>query len=191
MPHPYTPLTDAEFALLLPFLHGRSPRGRQVGDLRARLDGIFYLSSTIDPWRTLPERYGKPDTVSRWFRRLTATGFWSTLVERLARAPRRDPIHALRYRLCRACRRAARLLGLRFNARLRQLGLAEALPGPPWMVCNPNLSETIHAVCPPRTDSWLALGLAAMQARARLLRTLHRAAAGRSRIPRALRLGWS
>ncbi|MBR0648857.1 transposase [Roseomonas terrae] len=74
-------LTPLQFHALLPFILPRSPAGRQIGDLRARMNAIFHLACTTDPWRALPPEHGKPDTVSRYFRRLTHAGLWERLLE--------------------------------------------------------------------------------------------------------------
>jgi hypothetical protein len=58
------------------------------------------------------------------------------------------------------------------------LGLTKALPAPPWLLPDPDLSETLRRL--PPTDAETARSLA------RLLRF----AAGRRRIPRVLRLLW-
>ena len=71
MPHP-TPLTDLQFHALLPYILPRSPAGRQIGDLRARMDAIFSLACTTAPWRAIPPEHGNPDTIARYFRRLRA-----------------------------------------------------------------------------------------------------------------------
>ncbi|BFL63611.1 hypothetical protein ACX4MY_00100 [Roseomonas mucosa] len=90
--------------------------------------------------------------------------------------PRRPPRH--------------RILGLGLILLARRLDLRAALPGPPWLLPDPDLSQTLaRAKLPPFTGAYgtvtpyrrLVRGLAA----------LHRAAAGRARIPRSLRLGWA
>ena len=59
-------------------------------DPRARLDAIFWMAAHTRPWRAPPpwhalsERFGKPDTVSRQFRRWAKQGLWTRLLEALA-----------------------------------------------------------------------------------------------------------
>ena len=58
----------------------RRPAGRPIRDPRARLDAIFWLAAHTlpgrapPPWAALPARFGKPDTVSRQFRRWAKAG---------------------------------------------------------------------------------------------------------------------
>ena len=54
-PHPFRPLTDAEYALLsrhLPSIEGR--RGRPPQDRRRTLDAIFWIACSKGPWKDLP-----------------------------------------------------------------------------------------------------------------------------------------
>ncbi|MFC0409702.1 transposase [Roseomonas elaeocarpi] len=142
---PWTPLSDDAWAALLPYVLPRSGPGRPIRDLRARMDAIFHLASTTDPWRALPAEYGKAQTVSRYFRRLTHAGLWQRLLHALSGdslAPN-HPLRAIEYLICRACRRAYRLIGLPLVLLVRRLGLSTALPGPPWMLPDPDLSQTL------------------------------------------------
>jgi hypothetical protein len=132
-------------------------------------------------WRDLPERFGRADTVARFFRRLTHAGTWHRLLEALAKAPPNHPLRAIQHAICRVCRRAARLGGLPLLALIRRLGLRAALNGPPWLLPDPALAATLHAI-----------PLASLQAPEALktLFRLSRAALGRARIPRSVRLAW-
>ena len=178
MPQPLL-LTDAEFAALLPHILPASPRGRQVGELRARLDAIFAIGNSAAPWRALETGpAGKPDTVARHFRRLAHAGAFHRLLIAAAQARPGDPLHTLKDRICRVARRAIRIGGLPLIALIRRLGLTKALPAPPWLLPDPNLSETLRRI-PPETPN-------AAKPLARLLRL----AAGRRKIPRILRLLW-
>jgi transposase len=174
-----TCLTDAEFLALLPFVSPASPRGRQIGDLRARLEAMFAIGNTAAPWRALePGPGGRPDTVARHFRRLVHAGVIHRLLAAAAAARPGEALHGLKDRLCRLARRAIRIGGLPLIALIRRLGLTKALPAPPWLLPDPDLSETLRRL--PPTDAETARSLA------RLLRF----AAGRRRIPRVLRLLW-
>jgi len=180
---PWTPLSDASWAALQPFLPALSPQGRRTADPRARLDAIFHLAHQPGaPWKSLPEHHGKPDTVSRFFRRLTHAGVWHALLRALAKAPPDHPLRALEYAICRACRRAARLGGLPLLVLIRRLGLRSALDAPPWLLPDPLLSETLLR---------LPLGPRTPPETVRSLLHLARATAGRRRIPRSVRLSWS
>ena len=187
-----TPLTTPQFHPLLPFIIPHAPMGRQVADLRTRLDAMFHVASGTGPWCALPEHYGRPDTVSRWFRRLTHAGLSERLLHAIKDSGPNHPLREIAPLIFRACRRAARLRGLPFIALVRRLRLLAALPGPPDKVANPALSENIRSRPPlPRADALLAATHTEITEILRGIRRLHRRAAGLARIPRALRLGWS
>ncbi|MDB5378366.1 MAG: family transposase, partial [Rubritepida sp.] len=141
---PHNPLTDAEWQALLPHVL-RAFRGRPC-DHRAHFDAIFRVAATDGPWRELPEQYGKPDTISRYFRRLTHEGLWERLLLALAAAPKGHALRGLLGPICRAARRAIRLRGLRIILLARRLDLTRALPAPPWMCPDPDLSEKLFAL---------------------------------------------
>jgi transposase len=185
---PHAPLTDEEWHALLPHLPD-SGRGRPC-DLRAHFDAFFRVAATEGAWRELPEEYGKPGTVSRHFRRLAHAGLWERLLLALAAAPAGHVLRRLEGYICRAARRAIRLRGLRLIVLARRLKLLRALPGPPWMVADPDLSEIIpklpivQRVMAWRRDKRAALGFL------RGLRHLHTLAGGRRYIPRPIRECW-
>ncbi|HEY8614292.1 MAG TPA: transposase, partial [Roseomonas sp.] len=86
-------------------------------------------------------------------------------------------------------RRAARLGGMPLILLIRKLGLRSALNGPPWLLPDPRLSEMLRrAPLPPlpRTPEQFA----AAKTRLRSLAALAKAALGRTRIPRTVRLAW-
>jgi transposase len=186
---PHAPLSNAEWQALLPYLPNDTSRGRPC-DLRAHFDAIFRVAATDGPWRDLPEQYGKPDTISRHFRRLTRTALWERLLIALSVTPKHHPLRRLEGLICRAARRAIRIRGLRLIVLARRLKLLRALPGPPWLCPDPDLSKKLFALpLPPllplrrerkeRDVAWLR----AMQAGLTL-------AAGRRYIPRALKACW-
>ena len=186
-PHPLTPL---QFHALPPFILPRSPAGRQIGDLRARMNAIFALACTTAPWRCLPPEHGRPDTVSRYFRRLTHAGLWERLLEAIKDNAPKHPLNQIAPLIFRACRRAIRLRGIKFIALIRRLGFLTALNGPPNKLPNPDLSETIRRMALPalpRTRQQFAAYLGYLKA----LKHLHRLAGGIKHIPRRIRLGWS
>jgi hypothetical protein len=126
-PRPWQPLSDAGHAALLPFLPAS-------GGLRG-------------PWRALRPDLGRADSAHRQRRRWARAGMLDTLLRALA-APRTasSVLRRLEYRLCRAWRRRARLAGLPNLLRVRRLGLYTALPGPPGLLPDPDLSETRRRV---------------------------------------------
>ncbi|CAH0137472.1 transposase [Roseomonas sp. CECT 9278] len=191
MPHAL-PLTDLQFHALLPYILPRSPAGRQIGDLRTRMDAIFLVASGTGPWCDLPDRFGRPATVSRYFRRLTHAGLWEKLLLAIKDNHPNHPLNQIAPLIFRACRRAARILGLAFIALVRRLRLPQALPGPPDKVADPDLSETLRArLSLPPADALWAAPLDACRALLRDMRGLHRRAGGLKYLRRALRLGWS
>jgi transposase len=136
-----------------PALREHRPAGRPVRDPRARLDAIFWLAAHTlpgrapPPWAALPERFGKPDTASRQFRRWARQGLWSRLLEALADDDRPGiaVLRRLESWICRAYRRAWRLLGVQGMALARRLGFLSALRGPSWLLPDADLSEQVFA----------------------------------------------
>jgi transposase len=166
--------------------------GRPVRDPRARLDAVFWMAAhtrpgrAAPPWHALPERFGKPpDTVSRQFRRWARQGLWTKLLEALAddERPGIAILRRLESWICRAYRRAWRLLGVPGMALARRLGSLSALRGPSWLLPDPDSSEYVFR----RVNEELSRGLRAvapgfLRAAARLTA----AAGGRRYIPRSL-----
>ncbi len=185
---PHAPLSDAEWEAIGPFiLHCH--RGRPC-DHRARFYAIFRLAATDGTWRDLPEAYGKPDTISRYFRRLAHEGFWERILLALAAVPETHPLRRLLGPICRAARRAIRIRGLRIILLARRLDLKRALPAPPWMCPDPDLSEKIFALpIPRRIPPTRRLRRAAIDY-LRTIRKLLTVVAGRRYIPRALKACW-
>jgi transposase len=183
----WQPLTDAEWDALLPFVLVQDRPGRPLRDARARMDAIFWTVAAGCPWANLPPRFGKPDTVSRHFRRLCHAGLWERLLRALSRPDAPPALLALEHWIVRACPRATRLRGLRIIVLARRLGFLSALRAPSWLLPDPDLSELVHRRLDPVLDR-LRTG-ALRLAPPSLLRTcryLLGAAAGRRRIPRCL-----
>ena len=173
----------------------RRPAGRPIRDPRSRLDAIFWLAAHTlpgrapPPWAALPPAFGKPDTISRQFRRWARQGLWTKLLGALADAhyPGIAILRRLESWICRAFRRAWRLLGVGGMALARRLGFLSALRGPSWLLPDPDLSEQVFS----------KLRAAMLRARQHGLRVLPPGflrsykkllaiAAGRRSIPRAL-----
>ena len=77
-------LTDEQFARLAPLLPPERPAtGRPNHDHRAILNGILWRLKTGSPWRDVPERYGKWDTVYSRFRRWQRSGVWARVLAAL------------------------------------------------------------------------------------------------------------
>src|SRR3954467_1198032 len=75
--------TDPQWEQIAPLLPPeRPPSGRPNRDHRTIINGIVWRLCTGVPWRDLPERYGKWQTVYSRLRRWQAAGVW----ERVLRA---------------------------------------------------------------------------------------------------------
>lgn len=74
-------LTDEQWQRLEPLLPPQRPaRGRPAKDHRTILNGILWRLRTGAPWRDLPERYGKWETVYSRFRRWKQAGVWARVL---------------------------------------------------------------------------------------------------------------
>jgi transposase len=156
-PHPWAPMTDAEWAFLSRLLPGtpNGGPGRPLDDPRARLDAVFRAVTLKAPgggrgaWTQLPEAFGRHGTVARTFRRWARAGLWTTLLGLVADRDGRPPealLLGLRYRVCCAFRRAHRLLGMAGLLLARRLGLHSALPAPSAWLPDPDLSAIYGGV---------------------------------------------
>ncbi len=89
-PDPYaTSLTDAEWAILAPFLPAPARTGRpRRWSMRAVVDAILYVLRTGGAWRHLPREFPPWPTVHRWFLRLARAGVFERLAHALAMADR-------------------------------------------------------------------------------------------------------
>ena len=145
---PWQPFSDDEWAVLSPFVHRHAGAGRPVRDPRARLDAVFWIAARTEagrkppPWHALPPEFGKPDTAARQFRRWAAAGLWSRLLRALAdpEYPGIAGLRRLESWICRAYRRAWRLLGVWGVALARRLGFLSALRAPSVFLPDPDLS---------------------------------------------------
>lgn len=175
---PIRPLSDLEWHALLPYVLRRSPQGRQIGDLRARMNALFRLTASDAPWKDADAPGIAADSLARYYRRLTHAGLWERLLEALHDAAPGHPLRGIEALICRAARRAHRLRGLGLLVLARRLGFRRALNAPPWLLPDPDLSETL-LLAPPGPaqppQPWL-----------RALKTLM----GRRYIPGAVRRAW-
>lgn len=142
-PRLWQPMSDDEWCVLAPFVF-RGTAGRPVENPRRRLDAIFWLAARpgTTRWADLPEHFGKADTVHRQFRRWAAAGVWTALLKALAdrHYPGAKILRGMASWICRAYRRAWRLLGLGGIVLARRLGFLSALRGPTWLLPDPDLS---------------------------------------------------
>lgn len=79
-------LTDKQWKRLEPLLPAQKPKtGRPNNDHRTVINGILWVLRTGAPWRDLPERYGKWETVSSRFYRWRKAGLWDEIWSQLQR----------------------------------------------------------------------------------------------------------
>lgn len=159
---PWAPLSDAEWAAIAPYVTRDSGPGRPLRDPRGRLDAMLRNTLADRPWREVPPEDGKPDTLSRLFRRWTHAGVWMRLLEALKAPDAPAPLRAMEYWLCRLARRAFWTLrragrGLGEIVRVKRLGLHSALPQYSFALYQPELSELLRraitrALLRPETD---------------------------------------
>jgi transposase len=77
-------LTEQQWRRLQPLLPPEKPRvGRPNHDHRRMINGIRWRLRTGAPWRDLPERYGKWETVYSRFRRWQQQGVWQRVLAAL------------------------------------------------------------------------------------------------------------
>lgn len=77
-------LTDTQWERLAPLLPPQRPAsGRPAKDHRTILNGILWRLRTGAPWRDLPARYGRWQTVYSRFRRWRAAGVWDRILRQL------------------------------------------------------------------------------------------------------------
>ncbi|TDH61345.1 transposase [Dankookia rubra] len=150
---PWSPMTDAEWAEVLPHLRTVvMGEGRPLRDARQRIDGMFQVAVSGLPWHSLPEDYGKPDTVSRHFRRLAHAGLWLRLVGACANPAAPPALRRIEYFICRAARRAMRILGMDGARAVQRVGLLTALPV--WPIYLPHAAAL--ALVRGAVGAWLA-----------------------------------
>jgi transposase len=84
-------LSEAEWQVLkhlLPIEPSMRGRGQRPTENRAVLNGILWRLRCGAPWRDVPEKYGKWNTIYRRFRRWSEAGIWEivsvTLAEMMA-----------------------------------------------------------------------------------------------------------
>jgi transposase len=76
-------LTDAQFALLEPYLPPSGTVGHPWDDHRPILNGIFWKLHTGAQWRDIPERYGPWSTLYDRQRRWCQDGTWDRILTAL------------------------------------------------------------------------------------------------------------
>ena len=80
-------LTDDQWDLIKDLLPGKiGDPGRSGEDNRLFVNAIVWMARTGAPWRDLPERFGKWNSVFKRFRRWSLKGVWERLGEELGLA---------------------------------------------------------------------------------------------------------
>ena len=79
-------LEDRQFDRIKHLLPGRAEDDRESRDQRNRLfiDAVLFVARTGIPWRDLPERFGKWNSVWRRFDRWCASGLFEAINRELA-----------------------------------------------------------------------------------------------------------
>jgi len=73
-------LTDQQWEKIEPFLPGRrGDPGRSGADNRMFVNAVLFVARTGIPWRDLPDRFGRWNSVWRRFDRWCAAGVWHRL----------------------------------------------------------------------------------------------------------------
>ena len=183
-PRPWSPLSDAEYAVLAPYL-GRpaTAPGRRLADPRGRLDAIFRICLTNTPWSRISTDHGPTATIHRHFRRLARAGVWAALLRNSVRRRSPPALRGLKDWIAAVFRRCLRMLGLAAIILARRLHLHRALPGPSWYFPHPDLSELVRSVANgalERRDD------PAQEALLRCCRAVLRVTEGRRSVPRCL-----
>src|SRR3954447_18477703 len=76
--------SDAEWARIQDLLPGRpGQHGKVSKDNRRFVDAVRWIAKTGAPWRDLPERFGKWNSVWRRFDRFSSIGVWQAVFEAL------------------------------------------------------------------------------------------------------------
>lgn len=186
---PFTHLTDRQWDALRPYVVKDHPAGRPMAELRQRMNAILFLISTDAPWRELPAGYGAWSSIARHYRRLPHAGAWENLLIALHDLGPRHPLQQLRRLIFRGARRAASLRRLRIIALARRLRFLDALPGPSWMVADPDLSQSLMAWQMREYEKGGPWGFGPFVLEwGKTLRNLLTLAGGRPNMPRSVRL---
>jgi transposase len=78
-------LSDEEWERVEGFLPGRKEQpGVTARDNRLFINAVIWIARTGAPWRDLPDRFGKWNSVWRRFRRWGQTGVWKKVFRKLS-----------------------------------------------------------------------------------------------------------
>jgi transposase len=77
-------LTDAQWQQIAAYLPGKEgDPGRTGGNNRQFINAVIWLAKTGAPWRDLPERFGKWNSVFQRYNRWCKSGVWQRVFETL------------------------------------------------------------------------------------------------------------
>jgi putative transposase len=77
-------LTDQQWHRLAPFLPGKpGDVGHTAADNRLFMNAVLWIARSGAPWRDLPERFGRWNSVYRRFRRWALAHVWQQVFEQL------------------------------------------------------------------------------------------------------------
>jgi transposase len=126
-------LTDAQWRIFDRLLPDRGERGPPVSEKRRTVNGIFWVLRTGAPWRDLPARYGRWNSVFVRFTRWSKLGVWDAALETLASVgPPENAEHAVDSTIVRAHQHAA---GVKGGIRIRRRSADRAAASRPKSTC--------------------------------------------------------
>ena len=77
-------LSNEQWEGLKPLLPPQKPHtGKPNNDHRTVINGVLWVLRTGAPWRDMPERYGKWESIATRFYRWQKTGVWNQILENL------------------------------------------------------------------------------------------------------------
>ena len=77
-------LSDEQWQLIVGFLPGKKGDPGRTGENNRRfVNAIIWLAKTGAPWRDLPNRFGKWNSVFQRYNRWCKKGVWQTVFEQL------------------------------------------------------------------------------------------------------------
>ncbi len=80
----YYEISDEKWQRLAPLLPGtKRDRGQTAKDNRVFINAVLWIARTGAPWRTLPEHFGKWNSVFRRFSRWSQKGVWQRVFDTL------------------------------------------------------------------------------------------------------------
>jgi putative transposase len=81
-------LTDQQWELISPHLPGQNHHpGRTAQDNRLFVNAVFWIAKTGAPWRDLPERFGKSNSIFQRYNRWCRRRVWQRILEALGGDP--------------------------------------------------------------------------------------------------------